>query len=258
MESEDIAKLRKALRSLGRPDLAVLLDNAKSDLRISDTYGSRLFSRLSEFNIYCSPENYSKLSKLPPTDEEAIQNAVYLIYPTQDHEPEIYKINYLMDFEGVDRSYIVVTGRLGEISFDYVHQQIAKCHQKIGNADFDGAVTNARTLIESVCLFIYENLSGKSYKYDGNLGKLHKSVADLLQMNPEKYESQNLKRILTGISSIIHGVSEIRNAQSDSHGKAPSSQTYRVDDRHAIFVVNLSKSVSEYLFLSYIKAKQST
>lgn len=253
--SDDITKLKKALKSLERPDLANLFDNAKSDLQVSDTYGSRLFSRLSVFDIYCSPKKYGLLLSLSPADDEAIRNAVYLVYPTRDNEPEIYQINYLLDFAD-DESSLVETGRLNEISFDYVHEQIAKCNEKIGKADFEGAVTNARNLLESVCLFICEELTGNAYIYDGNLAKLHKSVADLLQMNPEQYESQNLKRILSGVASIVYGVSELRNAKSDAHGKAPSNQTFRIDDRHAIFVVNLSKSLSEYLFLSYIKAKQ--
>ena len=81
--------------------------------------------------------------------------------------------------------------------------------------------------------------------------KLYKAVASILHMSPGDYEDEFLKQILSGVFSIVNGVSGLRNAYSDSHGTSPSKATYKIDERHAILTVNLAKTISEYLFLSY-------
>ncbi len=240
------------LRQLGRDDLAAMLRNATSDLEVSSTYGSRLFSCLSTFYIRCSPSSYGLLSTISEDDKKHLYDAVYSIYPIRDHEPEITDIIFEVNPFN-ENNHSVAVYHLQNITFDYVREQIAKCDEKITLGDFEGAVTNARNLLESTCLFIYEKITGEEYRYDGDLAKLHKKIADLFGMKPEIHNDQNLKRILTGVSSIIHGVAELRNSQSDAHGKTPSKISYRIDKRHAVLVVNLAKTVSEYLYTSFEK-----
>ena len=74
-------------------------------------------------------------------------------------------------------------------------------------------------------------------------------------MSPGDHYDENLKQILSGVFSIINGVSGLRNVFSDSHGSSPSTSVYRIDERHAILTVNLAKTIAEYLFLSYEKSK---
>lgn len=75
-------------------------------------------------------------------------------------------------------------------------------------------------------------------------------------MSPGHYEDENLKQILSGVFSIINGVSSLRNKYSDAHGAGPRSATYRIDERHAVLTVNLAKTISEYLFISFEKHQQ--
>ncbi|MDP5200378.1 abortive infection family protein [Flavobacterium sp. DG2-3] len=141
------------------------------------------------------------------------------------------------------------------ISFEYIHEQIKKCDSKIVEKDYEGSITNARTLIESVCLFIFETKTNEKYDYDGNLLKLYKTIASLLNMSPANHENEYIKQILSGVFSIINGVSGLRNSYSDSHGIGPSKSSYKIDERHAVFTVNLAKIVSEYLFVSFEKSE---
>jgi hypothetical protein len=256
-ESPDIQFIVKALRSFQRSDLARLFQNATSELRVSDTYGSRWFSRVSAFDIYCTPEKLAVVRNLPDEDKKLINDAVLLRYPTRDNEPEICEINYLMrDDEGFGSEVSVPALRVAP--FDYMREQVDKCESKIDLGDFEGAVTNARTLVETVCLFIHEELTGSTYSYDGNLPRLHKSVADSLKMNPDLFSDQNLKRILSAVGTIIQGIAELRNAKSDAHGKGRVEATYRIDRRHAVLVVNLAKTISEYLYLTLEKRLMET
>ncbi|QEM12957.1 abortive infection family protein [Mucilaginibacter rubeus] len=252
MEDNDIRKIRKVLSYKGRDDLADLIRYSKSTLDESSTYGSRLYSRLSTFTIFSPPSKQKNIEKLSEDDKSEIFNAVLLVYPLGDNEPEIKHVEYLPDFDSEEENVVEVK-ELERISFEFIHQQIKKCNNKIAEKDFDGAVTNARSLIESVSLFIVENIKKEKVEYDGNLIKLYKQVALLLKMSPGDYEDSNLKQILSGVFSIINGVSSLRNDYSDAHGLAPSKTSYKIDERHAILTINLSKTISEYLFLSYEK-----
>jgi hypothetical protein len=253
MEDEDIRKLRKVLNYKGRHDLADLLRYSVSYLDESSTFGSRWYSRLSTFQIKSHPSIQEKIDNLSKKDKDEIFQALLLVYPLRDNEPEITEIIYYPDFD-IDVLELVDAKELERISFEYIHLQIKKCNSKIADKDFDGAITNARTLIESICLFILESKTKEKHDYDGNLIRLYKSVASLLKMSPGDYVDDNLKQILSGVFSIINGVSGLRNNFSDSHGSAPSKTNYKIDERHAILTVNLAKTITEYLFLSYEKS----
>ena len=254
MEDQDIKKLRKVLRYKGREDLAELLRSSLSLLEESSTFGSKWYSRLSKFHIKSHPAVQEKIDGLSKADKNEIFQALLLVYPLRDNEPEINEILYYPDFD-IESTDLVEAKELDRISFQYIHDQIKKCNSKIAEKDFDGAITNARTLIESICLFIVESKTKEKHEYDGNLIKLYKLVASLLHMSPGDYEDENLKQILSGIFSIVNGVSGLRNTYGDSHGSAPSKVTYKIDERHAILTVNLAKTITEYLFLSYEKSK---
>jgi len=256
MDDKDISKLRKVLKYKGRDDLAELLVYSISYLDESSTYGSRWFSRLSTFEIKSPPRLQEKLEKLSDIDKLEIFNALLLVYPLKDNEPEISDIAYYPDFE-LDSSHLIETKELERISFEYIHDQIKKCDTKIAERDYEGAVTNSRTLIESVCLFILESKLKEKYDYDGNLIKLYKTVATILKMSPGDYDDDNLRQILSGVFSIINGVSGLRNSYSDSHGSSPSRIAYKIDERHAILTVNLSKTITEYLFLCFEKTEKN-
>jgi hypothetical protein len=255
MEDIDIKRLRKVLTYKGRQDLANLLRHSISMLDESSTFGSRWYSRLSTFYIRSHPSVQEKLNKLSKNDKNEIFQALLLVYPLRDNEPEITEVIYYPDFD-IDILELVETKELDRVSFEYIQEQIRKCNSKIADKDFDGAITNARTLIESICLFILESKTKQKHGYDGNLIKLYKSVATLLNMSPGDYEDDNLKQILSGVFSIVNGVSGLRNTFSDSHGIAPSKKTYKIDERHAILTVNLAKTITEYLFLSYEKSEE--
>jgi hypothetical protein len=254
MEDKDIKTLRRVLDYKGRQDLSSLLQNSTSYLIESGTFGSRWYSRLSTFEIKSHPKNQVLIDKLSEADKKEIFDAILQVYPVKDGEPEIHEVTYYPDFD-IEVNDLVDTKELERISFVYIHDQIKKCNSKIAEKDYDGSVTNARTLIESICLFILETKTKEKHDYEGNLIKLYKSVASILKMSPGDYEDDYLKQILSGVFSIINGVSGLRNSYSDSHGNGPLKASYKIDERHAILSVNLAKTISEYLFLSFEKSE---
>ena len=132
-------------------------------------------------------------------------------------------------------------------SSEYINQQIYKCKSKMNSGDYDGAITNARTLIEEILLSIEEKIVGARQDYDGNLPALYKRVSKLINMYPDDSTVNNsLKEVLRGFVSIVNGFAGLSNNIGDRHAtiKHPSHH-------HAKLAVNSSFVISDFLLESY-------
>ena len=108
-----------------------------------------------------------------------------------------------------------------------------------------GAITAARTLLETVCKHI---LDARSVPYDSNkveLHELYKLTAAELNLSPSQHTEDVFKQILGGCSAIVNGLGTLRNRLGDAHGKGHNSA--RPAARHAELAVNLAGSVSLFL-----------
>lgn len=253
MASEDIEQTRKILKHRGRSDLSDLLKYSDSLVDESTTFGSFWHSTISFFLIYSPIEEHEKLRKLSEEEKKEILSAVLEIYPLQEHAPEIRDIRFILGSDLEQKSNIIDTKNLKEIDFDYINDQIEKCEEKINNKDYDGAITNARTLVESVCLFILDE-SKVQYKDDGNLNKLYKEVYKVLKMDPSLYQVDGLRQILSGMISIVNGISNLRNVMGDAHAKS-KKKYYKPTERHALLAVNISRVISDFLYTGWEKIK---
>jgi hypothetical protein len=64
-------------------------------------------------------------------------------------------------------------------------EQIEKCRTKISLGDYDGSITNARSLVEAVLAAIEKEFDSTAPSYDGDLSKLYKRVQKHLNLSPE-------------------------------------------------------------------------
>ncbi len=111
--------------------------------------------------------------------------------------------------------------------------------------DPEGAITAARTLLETVCKHI---LDARSIVYDANkveLHELYKLTATELNLSPSQHTEDVFKQILGGCSAIVSGLGTLRNRLGDAHGKG--AKAVRPLARHAELAVNLAGSVSLFL-----------
>jgi hypothetical protein len=53
---------------------------------------------------------------------------------------------------------IIDTEIMNKVSIEFINQQIIKCKTKMDSGDYDGAITNARTLVEEILLNIEEEI----------------------------------------------------------------------------------------------------
>ncbi|MBU8922234.1 MAG: abortive infection family protein [Bacteroidales bacterium] len=117
--------------------------------------------------------------------------------------------------------------------------------------DPEGAITAARSLLESVCKHILDELG---IVYDAGkveLPKLYKSVAKELNLSPSQHAEPLFKQILGGCSSIVNGLGSIRNKLGDAHGKG--QKHVRPTSRHARLAVNLAGAMALFLVETYLK-----
>jgi hypothetical protein len=109
----------------------------------------------------------------------------------------------------------------------------------------DGAITAARTLLETVCKRILDErgIEYKSNKID--LPQLYHLVSLELNLSPSQYTEDVFKQILGGCSSIVNGLGTLRNRLGDAHGQG--KKPVRPAARHAELAVNLAGSVALFL-----------
>lgn len=120
--------------------------------------------------------------------------------------------------------------------------------------DPSGAITAARTLIETVCKHILDEQK-ITYSDSEDLPKLYRLTAETLNLSPSQHTEQLFKQILGGCQTIVEGLGAMRNRHSDAHGSGKTG--VRAAPRHAELAVNLAGTMSTFL-LSTWDVKRST
>ncbi len=228
---------------------AELLRNSHYEINASSTYGSALFSIISTAEIYSPVDANEKLLSLSQNDQNAILLAFKSVYPPRDNSKEVRYISFFPDGNLPELFKIVETNKISELNIDYVEENIKKCQEKISRGDYSGAITNARTLVETICIFIIES-NNEDTKCQGDLPKLFRHVSKILNMDSAQHIENSLKQTIQGCVSIIAGISSLRNSISDAHGHSVK-KSYKPAKRHADLVVNVAFAISEFIVQSY-------
>ena len=113
-------------------------------------------------------------------------------------------------------------------------------------ADPAGAITAARTLLESVSKHLLEDeLGNPTYGPSDDLPKLYKLVSERLNIAPSQHSEDAFKRILGSAASIVEGLGTLRNRVGDAH--AGGRKPVKPAPRHAALAVNLAGSMVLFL-----------
>ncbi len=117
--------------------------------------------------------------------------------------------------------------------------------------DPDGAITAARSLLESVCKFILKN-EGVEFSRNTDLLKLYRMTVEILFLTPEFQENESLRQAMGNAQSIVNAIAALRNLKGDAHGTAEDS---RLPSPHiAEFAVNISGSLSKLLLDAWLQS----
>lgn len=135
----------------------------------------------------------------------------------------------------------------------FLEEQREKCDQKIRDGDYDGAITNARSLLERILQDIEAALTKDGPEYDGDLLALFKRVQRMLNLEPGRPDLDTaLKQTLVGLTSVVSGIAGTSNKMGDRH-----SRKYRPQARHAILVVDSAKTLAAFLVSTFRERESS-
>ena len=135
------------------------------------------------------------------------------------------------------------------LNTEYVNNKINLMNEAV-STDTDLAIGTAKELIETACKSILKK-HGKESIPDWNLGKLLKETSNILDFKPKKATNpdkakSSIKQILKGITILINGVAELRNAYGTGHGKESDFQM--LESKYAKLIVGtVSELVIFYL-----------
>jgi hypothetical protein len=124
-------------------------------------------------------------------------------------------------------------------SHEFIAEQIKKANNKLTGGDYDGAITNARSLTEAIQEWFLCDAGKEVPEYNGDLLKLYKATKQALNLDPSQQASL---QIFSGLHSTISGLAGLSNQMADRHAR-----TYKPDKRHAKLAINAAFTFCEFL-----------
>ncbi len=234
---------------LSGPELVEFFNQCGFD----DTYGSGFPTRWRYVAERLSIANNSE--KIEKIIEEFVDPRHY----QGDNETVnkiVLEINALIKFDGLvlkrkgllfklntTDDPLVRATTISEIDHIFIQDQIAKCQDKITSKDYSGAITNARTLLESVLIYAIETIEKTDINNDGNLDNLWSKTKKALKIKYTKDEIPDFVfQTLSGLDTVVKGLAGISNNAGDRHANKFSARKH-----HAKLAVNSSMTISDYI-----------
>lgn len=118
------------------------------------------------------------------------------------------------------------------------------------NYDPDGAITSAKSLLETVCKYILDE-HGEIYSTSDDMPKLYKKITKILKIDPDPKIDQILLKIFSGCISVVNGVADLRNKFGDAHGKGKKDK--RSDEKFASLAIGLAGTMTIFLVKSHLE-----
>lgn len=118
--------------------------------------------------------------------------------------------------------------------------------------DPEGAITAARTLLETVCKHLLDEMK-VPYASDVDLPKLWRLCAEQLNLAPGQHTEAAFKTILGNAQSIVNTLGSLRSKIGDAHGQG--RRPVKPKARHAELAVNLAGAMASFLVASWTDLK---
>ena len=118
------------------------------------------------------------------------------------------------------------------------------------SSDPEGALTSARTLLESVCKVILER-AGKPYSPTTDLPELYYAAAATLGIAPNQQTEETMRALLGSCQQVVNRLGEFRSKLGDAHGKG--IQRPVVEPRYAALAVNVAGAVAQFLVETFVE-----
>ncbi|MBN2571863.1 MAG: abortive infection family protein [Ignavibacteriales bacterium] len=178
----------------------------------------------------------------------------------KDYNTAAKEINEFLQFDNIElvkngkfykltdlKGNIVEGSAVIALNDEFIQEQIQKCQEKIQREDYNGAITNARSLLESIFLAIIERDRNAEVKNDGDLIKQWKDVRKIMKMEADKESMPEfLIQIISGLTTSINGFAALSNNAGDRH-----ANKFKTSKHHAKLAVNFAIALSDFLLESW-------
>ena len=121
-------------------------------------------------------------------------------------------------------------------------------------SDPEGAITVAKTLLESVCKRILDERA-VTYNDKDDLPKIYGLAVRELRLAPDQHKEEPIKAILGGAMNLVNGLGTLRNRFSDAHAQGGKSPV-KPSERHAKLAVNMAGAMATFLIETYLQSAQ--
>lgn len=132
---------------------------------------------------------------------------------------------------------------LSDLEVEHVNSQWEKALDRI-TQDPEGALTIARTLLESVFMSLLDEFNVE-YSESDDITNLYHMMATEMELAPSQYSDKRFSTILGNAQSVVQELASLRSDLGDAHGDG--QKVYKPKPRHAEFTVNLAGSVAMFL-----------
>ncbi|MGB9192001.1 abortive phage resistance protein [Acinetobacter sp. ANC 4218] len=155
-------------------------------------------------------------------------------------------LEYLENSDSVPSDQIIANV-IKNLDSSYIHTTWSKALER-RTVDPEGAITIARTLLESTCKHILDEAT-VTYGDAPDLNHLYRLTAKQLNLSPSQHTQPVFKQILGGCTSVVEGLGALRNKISDAHGQGKLN--VKPSSRHAELAVNLAGTMAVFLFSTW-------
>jgi hypothetical protein len=122
-------------------------------------------------------------------------------------------------------------------------------------SDPPAGVIAACSLLESL-FKVYIEDNGLTLPAKQTIGDLYKVVRDHLGLDPGQVAGQDLKRILSGLISVVDGIGALRTHTGSAHGHGRSG--YRLEPRHARLAINGAHTLALFVLETWSRRERGT
>ncbi len=156
------------------------------------------------------------------------------------------KENLLTMLQGIDApAFQDVRDTAERLDWQRVIQEWQRARDQV-HRDPAGAITAARSMLESVCKHVLRELD-PTFDGEGELPRVYRRALELV--DTPTGSGKAVRQIIKGCMSIVQGVAELRNKLGDAHGRAPGDPI--PSPQLALLAVNAAGTAALYLLQSF-------
>jgi abortive infection Abi-like protein len=120
--------------------------------------------------------------------------------------------------------------------------------------DPPAAITAACSILESLFKVYIEDAHGLEMPSDQSLKPLWRTASKHLVLDPSAMEDEDIKKVLSGLNSVVDGIGSLRTHAGSAHGRG--RRVYRLQARHARLAIHASHTLVSFFIETWDERNQ--